>query len=95
VSNAIGDTFVFKPKKIDIDEDGKVIIGPRNFYTNRTKTGANDKQLFSKPSYNCIGDPFKMAAIGMTRTTKKNGHIAAGHDKNFVSAKLVNGLNAG
>lgn len=59
------------------------------------KKGATDKELFMKPTYNGIGDPFKMAAIGMTRTTKKNGHIAAGHDKNFVTAKLVNGLNSG
>lgn len=48
-----------------------------------------------KPTYNAIGDPFKMAAIGMTRTSKKDGHIAAGHDKNFVMAKLVNGIGAG
>lgn len=48
-----------------------------------------------KPTYNAIGDPFKMAAIGMTRTTKKDGHIAAGHDKNFVMAKLVNGIGGG
>ena len=59
------------------------------------KKGANDKQLFSKPSYNAIGDPFKMAALGITRTSKKDGHIAAGHDKNFVTAKLVNGINGG
>lgn len=59
------------------------------------KKGANDKELFSKPSYNALGDPFIMAAIGMTRTTKKNGHLDAGHDKNFVTAKLVNGINAG
>ena len=59
------------------------------------KTGHTDKVLFMKPSYIATGDPFKQAAIGMTRTTKKNGHIDAGHDKNFVTAKLVNGLNAG
>ena len=86
---------MFKPKTKNVDEDGRVVTGPRNFYTNKMKKGGTDKVLFMKPTYNAIGDPFKMAAIGMTRTTKKNGHIAAGHDKNFVTAKLVNGLNSG
>jgi len=78
-----------------VDEDGRVVTGPRNFYTTKGKKGATDKELFMKPTYNAIGDPFKMAAIGMTRTTKKDGHIAAGHDKNFVMAKLVNGIGGG
>jgi hypothetical protein len=95
VSNAIGDNHVFKPKQRKVDEDGRVVTGPRNFYTNEMKKGKMDNQLFSKPSYNAIGDPFKMAAIGMTRTTKKDGHKDAGHDKYFVTAKLVNGLNSG
>ena len=95
MSNAIGDNNVFKPKTRNVDEDGRVVVGPRNFYTNKMKTGKIDKILFSAPTYNAIGDPFKMAAIGMTRTSKKNGHIDAGHDKVFVTAKLVNGLNGG
>ena len=59
------------------------------------KKGATDKELFMKPTYNAIGDPYKMGTIGMGRTTKKDGHLAAGHDKNFVMAKLVNGINGG
>ena len=87
MSNAIGDNNVFKHKQRKVDEDGRVVTGPRNFYTNTMKSGKTDKILFSAPTYNAIGDPFKMAAIGMTRTTIKDGHLKAGHDKNFVSAK--------
>lgn len=95
VSTAIGDNNVFKKKTRNVDEDGRVITGPRNFYTTGLKVGKTDKQLFSRPTYNAIGDPFKMAAIGVTRTSKKDGHLAAGHDKNFVAAKLVNGIGSG
>jgi len=44
------------------DEDGKPIIGPRNFYTTRMKVGHTDSILFGKPSYVSIGNPFKMNA---------------------------------
>lgn len=58
------------------------------------KRGANDAQLFSKPSYNCLGEPFRMAGLQMGRMTKKNGHIDAGHDKAFVPAKISLGLKS-
>lgn len=95
MSTAVGDTNAFIPKTRNVDEDGRVVTGPRNFYTKKNKVGKTDGVLFMKPSYNAIGDPFKAAAVGMTRTTKKDGHIAAGHDKVFFPAKLQNGLNSG
>ena len=59
------------------------------------KRGKNDAQLFSRPVYNAIGDPFKMAGLQMMgRTAKKNGHIDAGHDKAFMPAKLSFGLKS-
>jgi hypothetical protein len=59
------------------------------------KKGHLDKALFMRPSYIATGDPFKMAALNsMARTTKKDGHLAAGHDKNFVPAKESKGMNA-
>jgi hypothetical protein len=95
VSTAVGDNHLFKPKVKRVDEDGRVITEPKNFYTNKMKVGHTDNVLFMKPSYIAVGDPFKQAALGMTRTTKKDGHIDAGHDKRFVNAKVVNGLNQG
>tara|TARA_B100000780_G_C20744556_1_gene295758 strand:- start:46 stop:444 length:399 start_codon:yes stop_codon:yes gene_type:complete len=94
VSTAIGETNAYPKKKANLDEDGKVITGPFFKATNAMKKGHNDAILFSKPSYIATGDPFKTAALGMMRTTKKNGHIDAGHDKAFVSAKISLGLTA-
>lgn len=83
---------MFKPKTRNVDEDGRVVVGPRNFYTTKMKTGKTDKILFSRPTYNAIGDPFKMAAIGMTRTTITDKEIKAAHDdKPFIPAKTING----
>jgi len=45
--------------------------------------------LFSKPNYNCLGDPFKEAARVPMRSVKKNGFKDAGHDMNFKPAKTV------
>ena len=36
-----------------------------------------------------VGEPFKEAALSMMRTTEKDGHLKAGHDKNFRPAKTV------
>ena len=52
------------------DNDGvkEVAIDPPNIRTNPVKRGPGiDGVLFSKPSYTAIGDPFKGAALSMTR----------------------------
>lgn len=94
VSTAIGDTNAYPTKKANLDEDGKVITGPFFKATNPMKKGHNDNILFQRPSYIATGDPFKQAAIGMMRTSKKNGHIDAGHDKAFMPAKVSLGMTA-
>ena len=71
------------------------MTGPYFKATNPMKRGNNDKILFSRPTYNAIGDPFRMAGVSMARTSKRNGHIDAGHDKAFMPAKLSYGLKAG
>jgi len=48
VSNAIGETNKFPKKKANLDEDGKVIIGPRNFYGKKGKKGKDDSVYFSR-----------------------------------------------
>jgi len=54
------------------------------------KRGATDKILFSKPGYNCLGDPYKEAQNAKQgRPVVKNGYKQAGHDFNFKPAKTV------
>jgi hypothetical protein len=36
-----------------------------------------------------LGDPFKEAVGAVMRTSVKDGHIKAGHDKDFKPAKTV------
>ncbi len=36
-----------------------------------------------------LGDPFKEAGGAVMRTSVKDGHIKAGHDKDFKPAKTV------
>lgn len=88
-SNAIGDTNVYNVKTAKLDEDGKVITAPRNLYTTGTKKGATDKVLFSKPGYNCLGNPFKEAGMNAMRTLVKDAYTIGGHDKDFKPAKMV------
>lgn len=60
---------------------GKVVIGPRNFYTAKGIPGKNpDACLFSKPGYNAIGDPFKMAGKAIA---SKKPETAYAHDFAF------------
>ena len=63
VSTAIGETHKFIEKKANLDEDKKVIIGPRNFYTTKMKVGRNDNRnnyvYFGKQSYISVGDPYQ------------------------------------
>lgn len=78
---------MYPPKEARRDEDG-VITEPRNFFTKKVRTGKADDIYFQRPSYLATGDPFKAAALGMTRTSKKDGHLEAGHDKVFSPAKV-------
>jgi hypothetical protein len=58
VSVAIGETNKYPPKKANRDpEDGKPIIGPRNFYTRPVHAGKDDRIYFSRSSYVACGDP--------------------------------------
>ena len=86
-STAIGDTNMFRAKEAKKDEDGKPIVGPKNFYTTRMKVGHTDSILFGKPSYVSIGNPFKINAMEGMRSFIKDGHIKAGHDKAFSPAR--------
>ena len=58
---------MFPKKKCMKDEEGAVIVGPRNFYTKKGKKGGADGALFSMPKYNAIGDPY------IQRSTKAGG----------------------
>lgn len=59
------------------------------------KKGALDKQLFGRPTYNAVGDPFKMAGAQMMgRSAKKNGHLDAGHEKAFCPTKASFGKSS-
>lgn len=96
VSNAIGENATYKEKPPRRDEDGEVITDPRNFYTgkgvyhDKMKNRTPDDIYFLRPTYVATGDPFKMAALNsMARTEKKDGHIKAGHEKNFSPSKRI------
>ena len=59
MSTAIGENNKFLKHIPERDEDGYVKLGPRNFYTKKGKKGAADDIFLSKPSYICVGDPFR------------------------------------
>ena len=59
MSNAIGETNKFVAKTANKDEDGNVIIGPRNFYTKKMKRGKIDAVYFGNQSYLAVGDPYQ------------------------------------
>ena len=60
---AVGENNYGVKKIPERDENGKPLAGPRNFYTNKKIQGKTpDNCLFSKPTYNSIGDPFKGTA---------------------------------
>jgi hypothetical protein len=50
---------MFPQKTANLDEDGRVVVGPKNFYTKRGKKGKDDSVYFSRQSYLCIGDMYK------------------------------------
>lgn len=71
------------------DEEGKPIVGPRNFTTKPLKKGKTENVYFARAaSFTAIGDPFKEPGLAM-RTSVKDGHLKAGHDKAFKPAKHV------
>ena len=84
---AIGETNKFPTKTANKDEDGRVIVGPRNFYTKRGKGGKDDSVYFSRQSYLCIGDLYKPKSVAGLRTMEKEGFRKGGHDFNFKPAK--------
>jgi len=46
------------------DEEGKPVVGPRNFTTKGLKKGKTENVYFARASsYIAIGDPFKEAAF--------------------------------
>jgi hypothetical protein len=46
------------------DEEGKPVVGPRNFTTKPLKKGKTEGVYFSKASsYIAVGDPFKEAGF--------------------------------
>lgn len=71
------------------DEDGKPVVGPRNFYTKRIRGGKDDGVYFSKQSYLCIGDMYKAKSTAGLRTIEKDATRRAkgGHDFAFKPAK--------
>ena len=87
-STAIGDTNAYPNKEPRRNADGEVITEPRNFYTKRMRGGKDEGVYFEKGHYNCIGDPFKMAASTMMgRGGVKDGFKLGGHDIDFKPAK--------
>jgi hypothetical protein len=54
------------------------------------KTGKGPDATFTKPVFNCEGDVFKQAAMQSMRTHIKDGHLKAGHEKEFKPAKHIN-----
>lgn len=88
MSNALGDDAGFEKKTRKVDEDGKVITAPRNFFTTKTKTGRVENVYFSRGTFNAVGDPFKQVGLQtMGRSADKEGYLKAGHDKPFKPAK--------
>lgn len=90
VSTAIGDTNTYKKLIPKRDEDGTVMMGPKNFYTTKGKAGKAEDVYFQKTDFICRGDPFKQAAMQSMRTEVKDGWEKAGHEKNFKPAKNTN-----
>lgn len=61
----------------------EIAIDPPNIRTNPVKKGKVDSVVFSKPTYNAIGDPFKEAAQAMLRKQNREQEIKVGNEKPF------------
>ena len=72
-------------------EEKYVMIDPPNIVTTGVKKGAAiDSTLFSKPTYNAVGEPFKEAGKSMLgRKTDTEAIARAGHEVQFKPAKQV------
>ena len=70
------------------DEDGRVILEPRNFTTKKAKTGRTDAVYFEKPSYVTIEDKYKEPIQAIMREEDGDGHKKC-HDHKFKPAKHV------
>lgn len=67
-----------------------VDIGPANIVTGPGQKGAAiDRCLFSKPTYNALGEPYKGDSKGLNRKDDKSAILAAGHELAFKPAKQV------
>lgn len=86
--NCIGETNLFKPKSSRRDEEGQIILEPRNFTTKKAKAGHTDAVFFSKPTYVSVEDPFKQSKFQM-RDLDPNSYLKGGHDNRFKPAKTV------
>lgn len=69
------------------DEDNNVITAPKNVTTKNVRKGHVDSVLFSKPSYNAVGEPYNAAGAIATRKQDNQAIAAAGHEKLFAPAK--------
>ena len=69
------------------DEDNNVITAPKNVTTKNVRKGHVDSVLFSKPSYNAVGEPYNAASAIATRKQDNQAIAAAGHEKLFAPAK--------
>lgn len=87
VSVAIGETNKFITKTAAKDDDGRVVTGPKNFYTKNGKKGKDDSVYFSRQSYICTGDLYKARSTAGLRTLEKDAYLKGGHDVNFKPAK--------
>jgi len=61
--NCMGETNTYKTKHPQRDDEGHVILEPRNFTTKKTKTGKTDAVYFEKSSYVSVSDPFKKPVV--------------------------------
>lgn len=87
-STAIGETNAYVKVEANRDEEGAVIIGPRNFYTTGIKTGAADDSLFSRPPY-AKGDKYENPPQKMA-PKERNTYLKGGHEVDFKPAKVLN-----
>lgn len=80
---------MYKTKPSKRDEEGHVILEPRNFTTKKTKTGRHDNVYLDKPSYVSVEDPFKAPLTkDFLRENVIDGHKPT-HDVMFKPAKHV------
>jgi len=85
----LGETNQFKTKPARKDEEGHVILGPRNFTTKKVKKGSLDAVMLAKPSYVTIENDYtKPIEIENLRPNVIDGHKKI-HDIAFKPAKHV------